>query len=309
MCDPPATPDVPVPVEPSAAASVPPVPAGGPATAGSSAIQDAGLRCLNCCYNLTGLTENRCPECNTPFDPEELQRIFAGDPFPVPGWDDSSEGRLFVRFVRTCCMTWFRPTAFARGLPWSFYGSAVASYWVRTRVAALLLVAPVTLVIEMLSGGFDGVWYGLVFAFAISLMLFAGSVACELMLAFLLQLMVERRVTPRGPMVPGATWSWLGVLSYYGGFLILTAAVWPMAMLAIWVFDSFGPPVPLVWVGFLWMLGILLWWSWCLGRAIGVRAVPGWRLRLVQALIPVTGMISIILGVLFGGFMCSGAFR
>ena len=29
--------------------------------------RDIGL-CVNCGYNLEGLTEPRCPECNTPFD-------------------------------------------------------------------------------------------------------------------------------------------------------------------------------------------------------------------------------------------------
>lgn len=29
-------------------------------------------RCRKCGYNLTGLTEARCPECFTPFDPEQL---------------------------------------------------------------------------------------------------------------------------------------------------------------------------------------------------------------------------------------------
>lgn len=32
------------------------------------------LHCPACDYNLTGLRENRCPECGRPFDPAELQR-------------------------------------------------------------------------------------------------------------------------------------------------------------------------------------------------------------------------------------------
>lgn len=34
-----------------------------------------GLFCPNCDYDLTGLTENRCPECGQPFDPDYLERI------------------------------------------------------------------------------------------------------------------------------------------------------------------------------------------------------------------------------------------
>ena len=30
--------------------------------------------CLNCGYNLKGLTEPRCPECNTPFDEHLLEK-------------------------------------------------------------------------------------------------------------------------------------------------------------------------------------------------------------------------------------------
>ncbi len=32
---------------------------------------DAPLTCRSCSYDLTGLTTNRCPECNTAFDPDD----------------------------------------------------------------------------------------------------------------------------------------------------------------------------------------------------------------------------------------------
>ena len=41
------------------------------------------LYCSNCDYNLSGLHENRCPECGTTFDPAELLRLAAAAPKPV----------------------------------------------------------------------------------------------------------------------------------------------------------------------------------------------------------------------------------
>ena len=40
------------------------------------------LYCPLCHYNLTGLAKNRCPECGTEFEPEEIQRLI--DELPKP---------------------------------------------------------------------------------------------------------------------------------------------------------------------------------------------------------------------------------
>jgi len=75
---------------------------------------DSGLRCPQCDYNLTGLTEKRCPECGSAFDPEELREILAGRPGPIPGWDDRYRSTWIVGLARACRLMWFRPTEFAQ---------------------------------------------------------------------------------------------------------------------------------------------------------------------------------------------------
>lgn len=54
----------------------------------------AHASCLQCGYPLRGLTENRCPECGTTFDPEDM-----ADTYP-PEWP-----RLIVWYLTAACLT------------------------------------------------------------------------------------------------------------------------------------------------------------------------------------------------------------
>lgn len=53
----------------------------------------ADASCLRCGYSLRGLTENRCPECGTPFDPQEMASSY------LPEWP-----RLMVWYLTAACL-------------------------------------------------------------------------------------------------------------------------------------------------------------------------------------------------------------
>jgi hypothetical protein len=73
---------------------------------------DIGLRCPRCEYNLTGLTEPRCPECGTAFGWDDVRRAAACPPHiafeRARGW------RKVPAFVVTWATVLFAPWIFAR---------------------------------------------------------------------------------------------------------------------------------------------------------------------------------------------------
>ena len=75
--------------------------------------ESTGLRCPHCDYDLTGLTEDRCPECGEAFDRELLRKIAANEPIPAVPWDTDLSPRGFFK-------TWWLAMTNRSGLAASF---------------------------------------------------------------------------------------------------------------------------------------------------------------------------------------------
>ncbi|MFQ5805545.1 MAG: hypothetical protein ACE5I3_03735 [Phycisphaerae bacterium] len=77
-----------------------------------SAPADSGLRCPGCEYNLTGLTEPRCPECGAAFDWDEVRRAAAN--VPTITFERARGWRKLPAFLVTWATVLLAPWIFAR---------------------------------------------------------------------------------------------------------------------------------------------------------------------------------------------------
>jgi len=73
---------------------------------GASPVEDEQLYCPVCHYNLTGLTEDRCPECGSAFDRQRLREAQVLSLRPLIPWEKRDElgwVRAFWQTVRISC--------------------------------------------------------------------------------------------------------------------------------------------------------------------------------------------------------------
>ena len=107
------------------------------AQAAASPEADAGLRCLECDYNLTGLTSGRCPECGWEVDWDAAREVRdqVARQIDTP-WARWSWYLKPIAFLVTAAQVAFAPWIFARRMPlrprllWPLVFAVICFGWV-----------------------------------------------------------------------------------------------------------------------------------------------------------------------------------
>lgn len=62
------------------------------------------MRCLSCHYDLTNLTEHRCPECGRQFDPDDPSSFLAAKKYKIKTWNLIIVVALLALMARTAIL-------------------------------------------------------------------------------------------------------------------------------------------------------------------------------------------------------------
>ncbi len=248
--------------------------------------------CPDCDYSLTGLAENRCPECGEPFDPDRLRRWTCGD-LPLtfgPRRDGGGYWELFRHSL-------FRPTRLAKDLP--PLALRAQAFW-HGMIQTLFL--PLGMLFFALVIAFSRHGEGIIIFLFIPIPLLIAPAACEFLIAWLLSRYVEPRAVPLHARLR----FWRTLCNCFSTHLLVTIVfLCPFPLLnqimarqrinsPAWMWLSIVSVVILYGTPLL----TLLWWWFCLGTAIAARGLPSWGRIGVIFLIPIIGIGAIVLGIL-----------
>ena len=255
---------------------------------------ESHLDCPACGYRLTGLPEDRCPECGAVFDRARLLLAASLDVRPVHPWDDRGSFGLVRAFCGTCMAMWFHPGSFASSFPrrhssrsaWEFslmcYGVASAVF-----LFSIMMLAIAT--------GVDGVPIAeaVLPVFCIVCAIVAA-IGCESLLALVLSRHFHVPNIPRA----GAYHFWRGLMHFGSTYFILSAigcALW----MTLWMTLKMAGVSRLGLYGGIFPSVAFMWWVFSLNRAMIARTSAEASLRTVATIL----VVIIGIGAIFGGMM------
>lgn len=254
---------------------------------------DSGLRCPVCDYNLTGLSEHRCPECGREFDAEVLRRALDdAEVQPATPWDTDGGWRGFWRMW---WLAWRYPERLANAFPLRHHRGNAWLYSLWCYTTASIMVAFGLILHCIVSQGTIGMAItGTVFVFVVSVCTATAFIASETLIALVLSFLVRPRRGARSYHF------WRGVTHYTSGHTLFTAC-WCIAMMTLgWILRTVEASqkhdiVTLTAYGLAFL--IFVDWLRALLNMVAVRGVESWRAFAAFPLILVIGLGGIVLGV------------
>lgn len=247
--------------------------------------------CLHCDYNLTGITQGRCPECGTPIDADIHKAIVNNAPFPRLSTEPASSPSflgtlLFVATQPRVFARRFSPVpdlTLARQIGMFNYILAFSAYFFPTLLAAECGVLDSRLVCPMI--GF-------------TIPAFIAAYICESSIALLLSVLVA-------PIRARDCYDfWRAMLHYTSGFLITTAGLAAAALIILTNISPNGEPSAHLCLAILGFANAT-WWAVTVILLIHTRAKPGLGRVAGMVMVPVIGFAALILGLIICGIVAA----
>ncbi len=258
--------------------------------------QSEGLFCPNCEYDLTGLTEPRCPECGEPFDNEELihwGRLQQQTDAPLL-IDGTTGPPAILRIFRDSL---FHPVRLARQISPAAGIDMATGYSLATRVVAGAILFLFGAMAVGPSPGDIGI------AVLVMPMMVCGvSVGCEIPLALVLSKTLEPRMVPARRRYR----FWRTLCQLYSGHLVITCLLtgfW--ALFLSLSFDSAVDERDVMMIFAPLCVACSVWWWINLGIAVAVRGGTSSPRYVVILLIPVIALAGGLVVLIPLAFLCA----
>lgn len=243
------------------------------------------MRCPICEYNLTGVVEDRCPECGRRFNRKRLAALAAGGSAPIPVWDER-ERPLSARFATMCLLTWFRPARVGRTFPQRYSIRSARRFRALVVLAGTIGAGLVLNLAEPRTEFIGAMFVGLV-----------GGVGGAVVFERLFAAVLAGFVAPRSPsQVKDTSESWHGLVGMFRTFGLLEALAAAAALRLTqtpWFSAAAGLTVAAIYV-------IPFWWAAALSSAVAAK--PGLRVSRVflVSIALVVAVIALLAATMLG---------
>lgn len=248
-------------------------------------VGDPALRCPECDYILTGLSEPRCPECGTPFNPLAISG-FTGEPQPATPWDRTGGP---IGFFHTLILSLVHPWSIGNRFPRWHDARRAAAYARWNLVLWFVVYATGCLLVMDIRGG------GRITPHPFGLFMFLVFGAASLLVLVWLSAAFLDAILPRVDL-PDSIRYYHGLVHYSSGFLLPFALT--DVLLAAGPRDWFG--VRIGTEECLLVAGcVVVWWILSL-TIMATRRSEGFRDWLAMP-----ALLAAVLGAGLAGFVVS----